>query len=150
MHIECASLSVWKADCLTVDPDASYKSGYGSRHLGSAGENPSEYVSDQLRITREQLGDAIHELKAAGNLSPADRLSYMMMALSRMSTAMSSATSTTKSDNATRAFATLRFAGDALDPDEITRIVKERPTRAYRKGQKYRSGRLMHDGPVSL
>jgi uncharacterized protein DUF4279 len=53
---------------------------------------------------------------------------------------MSSATSTTKSENATRAFATLRFAGDALDPDEITRVVKERPTRAYKKGEKYRSG----------
>jgi hypothetical protein len=39
-----------------------------------------------------------------------------------------------------RAFATLRFAGDALDPDEITRVIKERPTRAYRKGQEYRSG----------
>src|SRR5690349_21998216 len=63
-----------------------------------------------------------------------------MMAPSRMRTAMSSATSTTKSENATRAFATLRLAGDALDPDEITRIVKERPTRAYRKGQRYRSG----------
>jgi hypothetical protein len=37
-------------------------------------ENLSKYVSDQLGITREQLGDAIHELKAAGNLSPADRV----------------------------------------------------------------------------
>jgi hypothetical protein len=37
-------------------------------------ENPTDYVSDQLRITREQLGDAIHEIKAAGNLSPADRV----------------------------------------------------------------------------
>jgi Domain of unknown function (DUF4279) len=52
---------------------------------------------------------------------------------------MSSGTSTTKSDNI-RAFATLRFAGDALDPDEISRVVKEHPTRAYRKGQTYRSG----------
>jgi hypothetical protein len=40
----------------------------------------------------------------------------------------------------TKAFATLRFAGDALDPDEISRIVKEQPTRAYRKGEKYRPG----------
>ena len=37
-------------------------------------ENPSQYVSDKLGITREQLGDAIHEIKAAGNLSPADRV----------------------------------------------------------------------------
>jgi len=54
---------------------------------------------------------------------------------------MSSGTSTTKSDNQMiRAFATLRFAGDALDPDEISRVVKEQPTKAYRKGQIYRSG----------
>jgi hypothetical protein len=53
---------------------------------------------------------------------------------------MSSGTSTTKSDDAIRAFATLRFAGDALDPDEISHVVKERPTKAYRKGQTYRSG----------
>lgn len=57
-----------------------------------------------------------------------------------MSLAMSSETSTTKSDTPIRAFATLRFAGDALDPDEISRVVKEQPTKAYRKGQTYRSG----------
>jgi Domain of unknown function (DUF4279) len=67
-------------------------------------------------------------------------LSYMRMARSRISAAMLSATSTTKSDNRSRAFATLRFAGDALDPDEISRVVKEQPTRAYRKGQRYRPG----------
>ena len=66
--------------------------------------------------------------------------SYMMMVRSRMSTAMSSATSTTKSDDKIRAFATLRFAGDELDPDEISRVVNEQPTRAYRKGQTYRPG----------
>jgi hypothetical protein len=39
-----------------------------------------------------------------------------------------------------RAFATLRFAGDALDPDEISRVVKEQPTKTYRKGETYRFG----------
>ena len=63
-----------------------------------------------------------------------------MTARSRMSLAMASGTSTTKSDNNIRAFATLRFAGDALDPDEISRVIKEKPTKAYRKGQTYRSG----------
>jgi Domain of unknown function (DUF4279) len=53
---------------------------------------------------------------------------------------MSSGTSTTKSESATRTFATLRFAGDALDPDEISRVIKENPTKAYRKGQRYRPG----------
>lgn len=57
-----------------------------------------------------------------------------------MNAAMSSATSITKSEHRGRAFATLRFAGDALDPDEISRIIKEQPTRAYRKGQRYRTG----------
>jgi hypothetical protein len=32
----------------------------------------------------------------------------------------------------------LRFAGDALDPVEISRILDEEPTRAYRKGQRFR------------
>ncbi len=67
-------------------------------------------------------------------------LSYMMTAPSRMRLAMSSVTSTTKSDSRIRVFATLRFAGDALDPDEISRVIREQPTKAYRKGQTYRSG----------
>jgi hypothetical protein len=54
--------------------------------------------------------------------------------------AMSSATSMTKSENPIRAFATLRFAGDALDPDEITSVIKEYPTRAHRKGELFRPG----------
>ena len=36
--------------------------------------NPPKYVSDRLRIQHWQLGDAIHELKTAGNLSPAERV----------------------------------------------------------------------------
>jgi Domain of unknown function (DUF4279) len=67
-------------------------------------------------------------------------LSYMMTAWSRMSTATLSGISMTSSEEPTRAFATLRFTGDTLDPDEISRIVKEEPTRAYRKGQQYRPG----------
>jgi hypothetical protein len=58
---------------------------------------------------------------------------------------MSPETSITKSDYNIRAFATLRFAGDTLDPDEISRIIKEQPTKANRKGQTYRSGA---HGPV--
>jgi hypothetical protein len=44
------------------------------------------------------------------------------------------------SEQSTRAFATLRFAGDALDPGEISRVLKEEPTRAHRKGQRFRPG----------
>ena len=36
--------------------------------------NPTKYVSDRLAIQHWKLGDAIHELKAAGNLSPAERV----------------------------------------------------------------------------
>ena len=65
-------------------------------------------------------------------------LSYTMTVWSRLSMAMSSATSMTNSESTIRAFATLRFAGDALDPDEISDVVKERPTKAHRKGEIYR------------
>ncbi len=65
---------------------------------------------------------------------------HTMTVWSRMSMAMSSATSMTNSENTIRAFATLRFAGDALDPDEISDVVEERPTKAHRKGEIYRPG----------
>jgi hypothetical protein len=45
-----------------------------ARVIWNRRENPSEYVSEKLGITREQLGDAIHEIKAAGNLSPSERV----------------------------------------------------------------------------
>lgn len=46
------------------------------------------------------------------------------------------ATSTTKSteqSDAIKAFATLRFAGDRLDPDQISRILNIQPTKSSRK-----------------
>jgi hypothetical protein len=49
--------------------------------------NPAKYVSDRLGIEYWQLGGAIHEIKAAGNLRAADRLSYMTIGRSRMSMA---------------------------------------------------------------
>ena len=67
-------------------------------------------------------------------------LSSMMTAWSRTSAASLSATSMTNSEQPTRAFATLRFAGDALDPDEISCVLDQQPTRAYRKGERYRPG----------
>ena len=36
--------------------------------------NPSKYVSDQLGIPHWQLGEAIHEIKHAGNLRAPDRV----------------------------------------------------------------------------
>jgi hypothetical protein len=34
--------------------------------------NPPKYVSDRLKIQHWQLGEAIHEIKAAGNLRATD------------------------------------------------------------------------------
>jgi hypothetical protein len=39
-----------------------------------------------------------------------------------------------------KAFVTLRFAGDDLDPDEISAILTVEPTRAHRKGEEFFAG----------
>jgi hypothetical protein len=43
-----------------------------ARAIWNRPENPTKYVSDRLGITREQLGEALHEIKASGNLRAAD------------------------------------------------------------------------------
>jgi hypothetical protein len=52
------------------------------------------------------------------------------------------ATSTTKSeaDGTVKAYATLRFAGDSLEPREISDVLGIEPTRSYRKGERYFAG----------
>jgi hypothetical protein len=40
----------------------------------------------------------------------------------------------------TKAFATLRFSGDQLDPDQISAILRVPPTKAWRKGERYFAG----------
>lgn len=59
-----------------------------------------------------------------------------------MSEASRLATSTTKTDAKARgrAFVTLRFAGDGLDPAEISAILPVAPTRAHRKGEEFFAG----------
>ena len=39
-----------------------------------------------------------------------------------------------------RAFVTLRFAGDDLDPGEISAVLPVAPTRAHRKGEEFSAG----------
>ena len=58
------------------------------------------------------------------------------------------ATSSTKTDPPTdrKAFVTLRFAGDDLDPAEISAILPIAPTRAHRKGETFLAG--PHAGPL--
>jgi hypothetical protein len=41
---------------------------------------------------------------------------------------------------AVHAFASLRFAGDGLNPDEVSDVVRVEPTLAYRKGERYPIG----------
>ena len=59
-----------------------------------------------------------------------------------MSRANPLATSTTKTDARAdrKAFVTLRFAGDELDPREISAILPVKPTRAHRKGEDFFAG----------
>jgi hypothetical protein len=57
-----------------------------------------------------------------------------------MSRVIRSVISMANSENTIRTFATLRFAGDELDPGEISRVVNEEPTRVYKKGQTYQPG----------
>jgi hypothetical protein len=45
----------------------------------------------------------------------------------------------TRSDTR-KTFATFRLSGDALDPDQVTRILRHVPTVAYAKGQQYFAG----------
>jgi hypothetical protein len=59
-----------------------------------------------------------------------------------MSRASRLETSTTKTEVGTdgKAFVTLRFAGDDLDPDEISAVLPIKPTRAHRKGEEFLAG----------
>jgi Domain of unknown function (DUF4279) len=65
-------------------------------------------------------------------------LSYMMTGLLRIRAANLWAIFMKNADEGTLvAYATLRFVGDALDPEEISGILTQQPTRAYRQGQRY-------------
>ena len=59
-----------------------------------------------------------------------------------MSKASHLATSTTKTEARAgrKAFVTLRFAGDDLDPADISVILPVEPTRAHRKGEEFFAG----------
>jgi uncharacterized protein DUF4279 len=69
-----------------------------------------------------------------------------MTARSRTKRANGLATSTAKSEqsDAISAFATLRFAGDRLDPDQISHILNIKPTKSIKKGEKAGKGGLWY------
>src|SRR5713101_2465915 len=64
------------------------------------------------------------------------------MGRSPMSRASGLATSTMKTGARTdaKAFVTLRFVGEDLDPREISAILPVEPTRAHRKGEEFVAG----------
>jgi hypothetical protein len=65
-----------------------------------------------------------------------------MMDPSQTTQMSGSATSTTKSSPGTlKAFASLRFRGDRLEPDRLTEILGNTPTLAYRKGEAFKRSR---------
>jgi hypothetical protein len=85
---------------------------------------------------------ALHKIKAASDLSGVDRVVKLVMGGSPMSRASGLATSTMKTDAPTvcKAFVTLRFAGDDLDPRDISAVLPVTPTRAHRKDEEFVAG----------
>ena len=53
---------------------------------------------------------------------------------------METSTIASKADDTRKAYAILRFAGDELEPYEISDLLGVGPTRAYRKGERYFAG----------
>jgi len=53
---------------------------------------------------------------------------------------LETSTAKTEADADGKAFVTLRFAGDDLDPDEISAVLPVNPTRSRRKGEKFLAG----------
>jgi len=49
-------------------------------------------------------------------------------------------TTKTEADADCKAFVTLRFAGDDLDPGEMSAILPLKPTRAHRTGEAFLAG----------
>ena len=53
---------------------------------------------------------------------------------------LATSTMKTEAEADRRAFVTLRFAGDDLDPGEISAVLPIAPTRAHRKGEEFFAG----------
>jgi hypothetical protein len=75
----------------------------------------------------------------------------MMTGLSRTRHMSGSATSKNRDPRTPRTYASLRFMGAKLEPDQITSILHAAPTMAYRKGEPYkRSGHNIARGRTGL
>jgi hypothetical protein len=99
--------------------------------------NPPDSVARALGIEPRRFSRALHKIKAASDLSGVDRaIIYSDGAVTDEGSRL--ATSTTKTDRKT--FVTLRFAGDDLDPSEISAVLPIKPTRAHRKDEEFFAG----------
>jgi hypothetical protein len=58
----------------------------------------------------------------------------------RRASRLAISTTKTEANTDSKAFVTLRFAGDDLDPDEISAILPVEPTRAHRKFEEFLAG----------
>ena len=58
----------------------------------------------------------------------------------RRASRLATSTMKTEAEADRRAFVTLRFAGDDLDPNEISAVLPVAPTRAHRKGEEFFAG----------
>jgi len=100
--------------------------------------NPNRYVSDCLGIERSQLKEALHRIKASHGLGPTDRVTIWDNGAAE--TPWETSMMKSEAPDGVKTFATLRVVGDRPVSEEITRILKIIPARAYAKGQRYSGG----------
>jgi len=99
-------------------------------------------VSEVLRIERWQLRNALHRIKEDAGFAGADRVTIWDDGTVTDTQGSQLGTSTIASgvDGTVKTYAILSFAGEQLDPCEISSILSVAPTRAYRKGEEYFAG----------
>lgn len=104
------------------------------RVIWSRPGNPTRGVARALGISVTDLGDAIHILKDAAGLGPRDRVKiWDDGSVTDDRDALVAAT--------LMAYASLRFMGDRLEPEQLTAVLGAEPTLAYRKGEIYKRSR---------
>lgn len=111
--------------------------------IWSGPRNPPSNVATTLGVSRWRLREILHEIERRSKLGATDRVTIyddgrVMTSLARMSEISATKPETGQT---IRAFATLRFSGDRLDPEHVTSALRRQPTLAYRIGEVYRINR---------
>src|SRR5262249_41079008 len=130
---QLAAIAIWyRAEC-AARALVSYGATLGTPQIRWPGHSPSNRGASAGRCTR---------LRRRATFPGRSAWSYIATARSWMSKANRLATSTMKTEAEVdrRAFVTLRFAGDDLDPGEIAAVLPIAPTRAHRKGEEFFAG----------